>query len=70
MSAKYSDFPILVLNETFFLLPLQNLLPLEFISFHCSKKGENPWGKQEQCIVKLLETACCIGRRYCRLTGS
>lgn len=50
MSAKYSDFPILVLNETFFLLPLQNLLPLEFISFHCSKKEKTPGGSKSNAL--------------------
>jgi len=39
MSTKYDDFPILILNKTSSsLCPLQNLLPLEFISFPCSKR--------------------------------
>lgn len=39
MSAKYNNFLILGLNETSSsLLPFKNLLPLEFISFHCSKR--------------------------------
>lgn len=42
MSAKYSDFHILVLNEKSF--SSQNLLPLEFISFHCSK-NRKPLGE-------------------------
>lgn len=34
------------------------------------QKGEHSWGKQEQCIVKLLESTCCIARWNYRLTVS
>lgn len=40
-------------------------------SYHSTvQKGEHPWGKQEQCIVKLLESTCCIARWNYRLTVS